>query len=463
MNEEQLPVELQWENMEANIFLKMEKLQPVAPPDKDKKHRRMILLACLLLLGAVSTLFILNNESASENTTDFAASPAMAVERMGVEEVNETEPMPATPAEQSTAAKAESPQAYTPQHNQQQSRRAVKQGGKSSDAAATLEWQETQSTYPRKSTSAEVFENATGTNQEGSEDLANPTTDEHPIIGSPNSSSVAPVAPLVAPQAMAPLVSQSSNKDAAHLTTTLPAESSCPIFKARSPQVWLTGGVSQWRAGYGSAKPERAEFESAILSYQGQFSYVHPVKKSLFLLAGLRYQQLESRLDWNTQIADYAVTLEDTIIQIRRNAITGEETQVRGDITLTVIAERKVRHFNSFRLLQMPLGVGKTWESGKLQSHVFVGGVASLSFSRQGRTLYQAAVVDYDDSSAAIWTDKLTLSAMLGGGLSYRVTNRLGVMTMVQYEHSLSNWSAEQGITMQPRMLSWSLGIHYAL
>jgi len=129
---------------------------------------------------------------------------------------------------------------------------------------------------------------------------------------------------------------------------------------------------------------------------------------------------------------------------------------------LTVPAERQVQHFNSFSLLQVPLGIGKTWGKGSLQSHLLVGGVANLSFARQGRTLYQAELIDYDDASSTIWTDKLSFSALWSGGLSYRITDRLGVVTLLQYQHSLSNWSTEQGITMRPSIFNWSLGVKYS-
>ena len=467
MNDEQLPPELQWENMEAGIFHKMEALQAAASSDKNKKHRRRIWLVCLLLLGVLlSTLFLLNYEPASENTLDFTSSPAAldgCTDMEEKKEVSKVDQLPTTVTEQLTVAKLKATQAYVPQDNKQESVTAVEQNEEDSYAGNAVEIRETPSQDAPKLVSSEAFQQITDTKQASNMASAMRNTDDKPTIGSPNSALPTPVNQLVEYQVMIPVVSQTSKKEAALPIAVLPTEPSCPTFKTRSAQVWLTGGASWWRPGYGNTKPERAEFEQAILSAQGQFSYVQPVKKNLFLLIGLQYQQLESRLNWNTQIADYELTLEDTIIQIRRNVITGEESEIRGDVTLTVPAERQVQHFNSFSLLQVPLGIGKTWGKGRLQSHLLVGGVANLSFARRGRTLYQAELIDYDNSSSAIWTDKLSFSALCSGGLSYSITDRLGVVTVIQYQHSLSNWSTEEGITMRPSILNWSLGVNYSL
>ena len=464
-NEEQLPIELQWENMEANILLKMEALQAALPSNKKEKKRRRIFLVCLLLLGVLlSTLLILNDKPASENTVGIASSPTAPVERTDVEErkeVREADQLPTPITEQLTLTKPQASRIL--QDNKQENGEAVEQNEEGSYAGNAVEMRETPSQDTPKLVSSEAFQQTTAAKQANNVASVNLSTDETLTVDSPKSSSLTPVDLLVEHKVMTPVVAQTSEKEATLPAVKLPAESSCPTFKTRSSQLWLTGGASWWSAGYGNTKPERAEFEQAILSTQGQFSYVQPVKKDLFLLLGLQYQQLESRLNWNTQIEDYEITLEDTIIQIRRNAITGATTEIRGDVTLTVPAERKVRHYNSFSLLQVPLGIGKIWQNGSLQSHLLVGGVANLSFSKQGRTLYQAELIDYDYSSSTIWTDKLSFSAMLSGGLSYRITDRLGIMTVVQYQQSLSNWSTEEGITMRPSILNWSLGVNYSL
>ena len=464
MNEEQLPLELQWENMEAGIFQKMETLQAAVPSDKNKKHRRgLLLLACLLLAGVLmSTLFIFDYESAPENTTDFTSSPAETVERTDREETNgmtKTDQLPITITEQPTATEAKTIQTYTPKNNKQQNRITVEQSEENSYAEITVESLGTKAKYPQKTTTSSVaFEQITATKLENNVAPAMLNTDEKPTFSSPNSALLTPLDQLVGHKVTVPVVSQTSTKELALPIVSLPAK---PTAKPQPAQLWLTGGASWWSPGYGDTKPERAEFEQVILSYQGQFSYFQPLKKNLVLLVGIQYQQLENRLNLNTQ-EDYELTLVDTVIQIQRNAITGATTEIRGDVTLTVPAERKVQHFNSFSLLQVPLGIGKTWGKGSWQSHLLVGGVANLSFAKQGRTLYQAELIDYNDVSSSIWTDKLSFSAMLRGGLSYRITDRLSVVTLVQYQRSLSNWSTEQGITMRPNILNWSLGVNYS-
>ncbi|MEL6357008.1 MAG: hypothetical protein AAFQ37_08780, partial [Bacteroidota bacterium] len=264
------------------------------------------------------------------------------------------------------------------------------------------------------------------------------------------------------------LVSSLSNEQLPELTTPALAvkkvEAIAPATRSiSSRQIWLGGGVSWWNIGYGNTKPERAEFEQTILSYQGQFNFVQPLKRGLVLHLGLNYLQLNSRFNWSSEIEDYEVVLEDTIVQIQRNVFTGAQTAVRGSLSLMVLAERRVQHYNSMRLFQIPISIGKSWGNDRWQSSVLVGGIINIPLSITGRTLYQGEVVDYDDASMEIWSNKLGFGATLSGGLNYKLTDRFGVTTMLQFQQSITNWSAEQEVNIRPSVLNWSLGLSYTL
>ncbi|MEL6836055.1 MAG: hypothetical protein AAFP77_23865 [Bacteroidota bacterium] len=495
LENEHLPPELQWENMEAGILRKMEELQAAKTGVAKKGRGRWGFLALLLLIGmTVSVAVYFMGQSTVANADKGTSVPGPSAEAM--KEPNENNVL-TTVSTRAEAAEQTSAQALTAEageedlqateeqfdkvvrFNQKYNGHEVEVGSYQLPYDASLENLATNRTVDEALTTendlqptsadAEVQLMLNPVNDKPvtptEQDVASGSETDQATITSRAADAI--VMQLPANGSILPLVSQ-SKQTTSDLLTHKGTERTVNCPNLSSPQttseIWLSGGASWWSAGYGNTRPERAEFEEAILSYQGQISYVQPLKKDYLLLIGIQYQQLESRLNWNDLIEDFEVTLEDTVIQIRRNVITGVETEVRGDVTLIVPAERRVQHFNSFTLIQVPLAIGKSWGKGNLQSHLLLGGIANLSLSRQGQTLFQAELVDYDDDNGPeIWSSKLGFGAMLSGGLSYRLTDRLGLLTTLQYQRSLTNWSVEDGVRMRPSILNWSFGVRYSL
>ncbi len=473
-----LSPELQWENMEAGIFQKMEELQAANTVDDQKRHRRAFLFFLLFLGILIPTLLFINQgpasqKSVAEPTQRILPDGTAADTKMSVAEEGSQASAAHTFDEEATANSTNT-QELAPLHYEQQNQAVATSSAnyfdsESAQSALTVGNNSTpaslmQTSIPASRSTAleaslvveeEVLPAAT--NEEQSQGIEN---DLLVPVNLPKTSDVSPLTPS---HILYPVVSQASRQAVELPAATLPTPLSDTDKEARLSQLWLTGGASWWDPDYGNTKPERDEFETSILSYQAQLNYVYPLRNDWFVMAGIQYQKLENRFDWNAIEDGVQIVLEDTIIQIQQNAITGAQTEIRGDVTLTVSPEREVRHFNSFTLLQVPVAVGKSWGEKKWKTHLMVGAVANLSFSRMGRTLFANKVVDFDNDRPNIWSDKLGFNAMLGTGLSYQLTDRLGVMTVFQYQRSLGNWSAEEGITMRPHILNWSFGANYSL
>ena len=233
------------------------------------------------------------------------------------------------------------------------------------------------------------------------------------------------------------------------------------ISKKVGGRIDALSGVSIWSIGYGNNSPERKDYESSLLSYNAQLNYIHPLKNGFSVLIGLQYQQLESRFDWNERIEDYNLTLVDTIVQIQINALTQERTEIRGDVQLTVAAERVVRHYNTTRLFQLPIAIGKSWSSKKWQKDIFIGSAINLATQNTGRTRFNGAIVDYDGATTNFIDNQWKLSAFIAGRLTYKLNDHLGLTTNLQFQKGLSNWSTESTINIRPNVFSAELGFSY--
>ncbi|MCB9263458.1 MAG: hypothetical protein H6558_00380 [Lewinellaceae bacterium] len=233
--------------------------------------------------------------------------------------------------------------------------------------------------------------------------------------------------------------------------------------KSRAIRLSLVGGATWWNMGYGQAKPERYAYERTIISHQAGLHYIHPLKKDFTLLLGLQFQQLENRFDWSAAVDDYTITLTDTVVQIRTNTLTGEQTVVRGDVELTVPAKRTVRHYNTTQLFQIPLAIGKTWAVKSWQADVFIGSTLNIFSANEGRTLYQGELLDYDGTHTGFANNRWKIHGMLMGNLTYRLSNHVGITGGIQFQKSLSNWSTEQNIQMHPHVIIGKIGLQYTL
>lgn len=232
---------------------------------------------------------------------------------------------------------------------------------------------------------------------------------------------------------------------------------------ARAPRrLSLLAGVADWRMGHGTDHPARADFESPLLSWQGGITYLHPLPNQFTVLTGLEWRRLESRLDWSTSLDDYQITLQDTILLVETNILTGRESKIRGDVTLTVPANRVVRHHNHTQLIQIPLAVGKTWLYRNWQADLLIGGAFTVYTQHRGRTLYRGEIRDYAGSTTDFIDNRWQFSARLAGRLSYRINRRLGITTGIQWQRSLGNWSTESNIIQRPSLWGVQFGITYS-
>ncbi|HKK89171.1 MAG TPA: hypothetical protein VJ917_09995, partial [Saprospiraceae bacterium] len=119
------------------------------------------------------------------------------------------------------------------------------------------------------------------------------------------------------------------------------------------------------------------------------------------------------------------------------------------------------KHYNTTRLLQLPLAMGKIWQKNRFQTDLFLGTAVNLSTHSEGRTLYKDQVVNYEGASNAIISNQWSLHALLGSRLTYYINDHVGISTGFQCQKSLTNWSNEENVSMRPMIINWHVGTNY--
>ncbi|MEO1417182.1 MAG: hypothetical protein AAFW00_17995 [Bacteroidota bacterium] len=228
-------------------------------------------------------------------------------------------------------------------------------------------------------------------------------------------------------------------------------------------QLILEGGPAFWNQGYGKNKPASAQYEVPILSFQLQGHYMRNLKSNYFMMIGLQYQQLESRFQYSKTIEDYPIILEDTVLQVRNNVVTGDQTIRRGDVETSVLAERSVQHYNTSRLFKLSMGMGKSWRFRSFQADAYLGGTLNSWVRNQGRTLSNDEVVDYNGASNSLFQNQFTAEGILGTRLHYDLNPKLALIMGFQAQKSLMNWSKQNGIHQYPASIHLLMGLKYTL
>lgn len=227
-------------------------------------------------------------------------------------------------------------------------------------------------------------------------------------------------------------------------------------------RIQLTSGITFWDMGYGKNKPDRNEFENTRLSYHAGLNYIHTLKNNYIFSVGFQYQQLENRF-FQSSIEEEIITLSDTIVEIRTNVLTGESTNIYGDVDLLTEVEYLVRHYNRTNLYQIPFAVGKTWSKNRWQADILLGGSVNVFTTNKGRTFYDGELEFYNGSNTGFISNQWAFNAMARGQFTYYINNQLGLTSGFQIQKSVTNWSQENGVKMRPQWMGLELGLSMKL
>lgn len=449
-----LPPELSWEQMEEGILEKMEALE--APPSNGLSNGDIIRIVSTLLLCLLPALFfnkglLLDSTGAASSETGQAvadaAEPAISTKDEGegtghaFPRVNQQTSVGATHKSDEVAETA----AALPPANGRQDQYTIGSEAPFNPSTALLPTGSFSS--PQKSA---------GSTEQPLQDTghASGITVETPAIQAPIAK-LLPLATLnLGPQRIAA---------EPFLPGKVTIEPHPNLIPAR--QLALHSGIAQWDPGYGEGLPENANYEQPILSYYTHLSYTHRFGNNYTLAVGLQYQQLETQLQWSQRIEDYTtVTLQDTIVEIQVSSLTGNASEVRGDVEVSVGATRNIRHYNQYRILQIPLTLGKSWVFGKRwQAGLSVGSAVNVLSQNKGRYIYQGGLREMDGPATELIDNRWSIQGLVMGRVGYQINSRLGVMIEAQYQKSLTNWSNDLGLNMRPEVLNLGIGVFHTL
>ncbi len=452
-----LPPELDWEQMEEGILQKMDALEAEESSRKPffiwLKGRRIGLVIILVLLGVVAMLALypespfqsqlsVEEQASSETGSELIEEP-QAMDREGAAFVP-------VEVEAESSRDIPSPNPAEERHDRQTLNQAST-GEEGVPSACNL-ISAAAKAIPTEDSELEVPGSSEGLNSPFSNVMEEDSITEVLDRSSAYESMEFDLSPI-RPSSLTQGSILSSQ-------VAVPSDKPFPVAHRRG-RLMATVGSNIWSPSLGGPRPERFAYETPLVSFQTQLSYLQPIKQQWLLSIGVQYQRLESRFSRTFEIEDFEVTLTDVVLRRENNLFTGKVQEQRGDITLKVPAKRIITHFNSMELYQVQFAIGHTWTASRLRADLLVGGSVNLLTCNRGRSLYEGEPRFYDGAETNFLANQARWAALVQGRLTYQLDPHWGIVSGLQWQQVLQDWSLEPGTRMYPTVMGLDLGLSY--
>lgn len=226
-------------------------------------------------------------------------------------------------------------------------------------------------------------------------------------------------------------------------------------------KISLDAGVLYWN-NYSSI-PDENKFETTLPSFQIMSSYQRYVKSNWFFLAGLQYQILESKCEFQKYIPEYQILNHQRVVKVMHNTYSEEYTNILEQRIDTVDAIHEFRNYNSTKILKLNLGAGRTWFYKQLELTAFGGLAYNVWTENVGRSLLNDQLIDYGGSLTIKHNNLHKMDVFSGLRLSIPIGSKIQIQSSFNLNKSLMNVSNMHGYGAFPLTCGTSVGFVYDL
>lgn len=246
-----------------------------------------------------------------------------------------------------------------------------------------------------------------------------------------------------------------------HLASITPASIEVEkVIESKRKSIALIGGIyafnhsfnldpSKEITGTGSLE----ELEAISFGMEGKFQ----LKKKLFLTAGVEYMQYNERF-----LLDEAnpITREiEGTKYIVENPNTEEVEEISGLITQEGSFVYNVQHFNAYKQINLPIGLGLSLGSKKVNLDLSAGTILNLRSRKVGREWLDEVVASEEVN---LYNQNLGLSIFAQTDLNFRLGNKLNLQVSPHIRKSMTNWSVRDGVEQKPLTYGIRTGLNFA-
>jgi len=234
-----------------------------------------------------------------------------------------------------------------------------------------------------------------------------------------------------------------------------------PTLERKRSLIFSTGALwsSSRLGGSSDAVGYRNDFSSNQFGAGFELAYQTQLRKGVGLIFILGHQRLYQHIE-----ADYTreveTTLEDVVLHIDRQLISGQEEVSIGDTTVTSIERNQLVTTNTQSLWQVGVGFSKRFSYTNWHFRPTVALVGGRRANTQGYTISEDGAIDRFDSSTPL-LNRWYWNTRFGLGIDRSLSENLFLTIQYQAEKQWANGSSEREIVWKPLRHGLSLGIGF--
>ncbi len=249
------------------------------------------------------------------------------------------------------------------------------------------------------------------------------------------------------------------------VSTTLPAKNKKSEYFG-SMDLMVNTGISFWNIGKPATLQLNSDFHKALISekelpgFSMAIRHDISINKSFFVTSMIDYQRLYSIFSYDG-IKSAPKQVDDIIISIHDNLLSGEKTYVRGTASVNENVTRKLQHRNEMVRSSFSLLPGLQHNVGNWAFKVNAGPTIGLFKRGKGKTLWNDEVVAYDGDLPQ-YNNSIKIGFTSSALVKYYVSQRWFLHSSVLYQKYLTNHSADPTQIIKPSLWNISAGVGYS-
>ena len=463
-NETDLPEDLSWENMQSGIYDKM---------SQKKKKRRFFIwwLLPIFIVGGLGTFWYVGNDKKSilqlekSNTTN-SISPKNIIAKVSESSVDKSMEITDQKPVGIVTNDKNKVQNFTNLTDQKKLDNQSIKSTKNNDNPKTIITNNSQNNTEETlvKNDANPINITTALNDQSSE---NNTTNQGNsyVTNVPAPKPFFMIEPLILP--INEEVNSLSNRSVtlADVTISLPTKKQKNKYLG-AMDLMFGSGISFWNIGSPTLSPLDTKDHKALFSEKElpSFSFALrndiSINKHFFVSALLDYQQLYSVFTYNgTQTK--TTLLDDVVVSITENLISGEQWIVRGSAKNEEKTNRKLQTRNEMSRSSLSLLPGLQHNVRNWAFKVNAGPTIGLFTRGTGKTLWNDEVVAYDGDLPQ-YNNSVKIGFTSSALVKYYVSQRWFLHSSILYQKYVTNHSADPTQIIKPSLWNISAGVGYS-
>jgi hypothetical protein len=227
-----------------------------------------------------------------------------------------------------------------------------------------------------------------------------------------------------------------------------------------------SAGISWWSLGTPITLVLNTENHKATITEKELPSFNFAIRndisinKYFFVSSLIDYQQLYSVFSYDG-VKTKTTAVDDVVISITENLITGEQSIVRGSANSKVTTARKLQSKNEQIRSTFSLLPGIQFATAKWTFKVNIGPTISLFSKGEGKTLWNEEIETYN-GDLPHYNNKIKIGVTSSVLVKYQFAQQWYIHANVLQQKQYTNHSADQTKIIKPNIWSLNAGVGYS-